>query len=280
MKKIFEIIGLISLMCFSFMVTEKTSLVVKNADEIMIKIKEEAIYFYKDSEDAIIKDDSIIPGISGRKVNIDKSYKNMKKYGIYNEELYVYDEVLPKISIKNNKDKYIISGNPKKRLITLIFYLENTDKIGKILNILKENDVKANFFVDENWVSNNNELLLNLISDGHIIGNLSNNLDYCNPSFGYINTIIKNIGNQESGYCYYTNNKENIKACALLSNYTIKPIEINYNPFKEVKNNLKAGMMFSFKINNQLEEEINLIINYIKSKGYEIVNISDLIKEN
>ena len=148
MKRVFEIIGLLSLLCFSFMVTEKTSLVVKNTDELMMKIKKEAGNFKINSMDAIINDDSIIPGISGREVDIDKSYKNMKKYGIYNEELYVYKNVLPSISIEKNKDKYIISGNPQKRAVTLIFYLENNENIDKILNTLNNNSIKANFFVD------------------------------------------------------------------------------------------------------------------------------------
>jgi len=279
MKRVFEIIGLLSLLCFSFMVTEKTSLVVKNTDELMMKIKKEAGNFKINSMDAIINDDSIIPGISGREVDIDKSYKNMKKYGIYNEELYVYKNVLPSISIEKNKDKYIISGNPQKRAVTLIFYLENNENIDKILNTLNNNSIKANFFVDEKWFSQNKDLILNLINEGHIIGNLSENLDYRNSSFNYINTIIKSIGKQKNGYCYYTNKKENIDACVLLDNYTIKPLEIKNNYFKEIKNNLSSGNIFSFKISNQLNDEINLIINYIKSKGYEIINIDELIKE-
>lgn len=279
MKRVFEIIGLLSLVCFSFMVTEKTSLVVKNTDELMMKIKKEAGNFKINSMDAIINDDSIIPGISGREVDIDKSYKNMKKYGIYNEELYVYKNVLPSISIEKNKDKYIISGNPQKRAVTLIFYLENNENIDKILNTLNNNSIKANFFVNEKWFSQNKDLILNLINEGHIIGNLSENLDYQNSSFNYINTIIKSIGKQKNGYCYYTNKKENIDACVLLDNYTIKPLEIKNNYFKEIKNNLSSGSIFSFKISNQLNDEINLIINYIKSKGYEIINIDELIKE-
>lgn len=279
MKRVFEIIGLLSLVCFSFMVTEKTSLVVKNTDELMMKIKKEAGNFKINSMDAIINDDSIIPGISGREVDIDKSYKNMKKYGMYNEELYVYKNIVPSISIEKNKDKYIISGNPKKRAISLVFYLENNEDIDKILNILKNNNIKANFFVDEKWFSKNKDLILNLINEGHIIGNLSENLDYQNSSFNYINTIIKSIGKQKNGYCYYTNKKENIESCVLLDNYTIKPLEIKNNYFKEIKKSLSSGNIFSFKINNQLNDEINLIINYIKSKGYEIINIDELIKE-
>ena len=39
MKKTFQIIGLISLTCFSFFITEKTATVVNDLDEIMIEIK-------------------------------------------------------------------------------------------------------------------------------------------------------------------------------------------------------------------------------------------------
>ena len=40
MKKLFEILGIIALMSFSFFYTEKTLSVVKENDEIMIEIKE------------------------------------------------------------------------------------------------------------------------------------------------------------------------------------------------------------------------------------------------
>ena len=39
MKKVFQMIGLISLTCFSFFVTEQTAIVVSDMDEIMIEIK-------------------------------------------------------------------------------------------------------------------------------------------------------------------------------------------------------------------------------------------------
>ena len=48
MKKTFQIIGLISLTCFSFFVTEKTATVVNNMDEIMVEIKEKTEFEVKD----------------------------------------------------------------------------------------------------------------------------------------------------------------------------------------------------------------------------------------
>ena len=278
MRKVFEIIGLLSLACFSFFITEKTTLVFENVDNIMVQIKENSFKFNVDKVEGIINDDTIIPGINGRYVNIKKSYKRMKKYGFYNESLYVYDYIKPNISLSNNNDKYIVSGNKTKRNVSLIFIV-NQD-INDIVNILNVNGVKANFFVNSSWFEENNDLVLNLIKEGHIIGNLGNNYNYSDSSFGWMDTIIKSLSSQKQGYCYYTNNRENDSYCINYKNYIIKPIIINNNPLYEVKNNLCSGIMLSFNIDNKVINELDSIIKFIKSKGYNIVNIETLLSEN
>ena len=77
MRKLFQILGLISLICFSFFMTEKTALVVSDMDEIMIEIKANYKNYKTEAINAIIEDNTIIPGICAKKVNINKSYKNM-----------------------------------------------------------------------------------------------------------------------------------------------------------------------------------------------------------
>ena len=39
---------------------------------------------------AILEDNTIIPGIKGKSVNLDKSYENMKKSGIFREDYLIY----------------------------------------------------------------------------------------------------------------------------------------------------------------------------------------------
>ena len=68
MKKIFQFIGLISLICFSFFITEKTSVVVSDLDEIMIEIKANYKKYKTDSKNAIIENNTIIPGIREKEV--------------------------------------------------------------------------------------------------------------------------------------------------------------------------------------------------------------------
>ena len=64
--KVIKIIGLFCLFCFTFLYTEKIIDVSMEQDEIMIKIKNEAYDLNIAPIDAIIKDDTIIPGNIGK----------------------------------------------------------------------------------------------------------------------------------------------------------------------------------------------------------------------
>ena len=50
----------------------------------MTQIKENMDKYKQEPENAIIKNNTIIPGINGKIVNVNKSYRQMKKINIYN----------------------------------------------------------------------------------------------------------------------------------------------------------------------------------------------------
>lgn len=277
MKKFFEILGLISLMCFSFFYTEQTVSVVKEYDDIMIELKEKADSYKQKSKDAIIVDQTIIPGIHGREVDIDKSYSKMKRYGKFNESLIVMKNTKPNISIEDNYDKFIIGGNGEKNKVSLIFLATKDIDISKVLNILNAKQVKANFFVD--FYFYNQEIIQILVSNGYDIGNLSLNYDYNDSSFMWLTAKIKKAAN--TTYCYDDSFDQNtLLLCSNEKIYTIKPsIITETRPLLEIKKEIKNGSIISFHINDILNKELGAIINYLKSKNFEIVTLTELLKE-
>ncbi len=279
MKKIFQIVGLISLVCFSFFVTEKTATVVNNMDEIMIRIKTEKDEYKLENKNAMIEGNTIIPGISSRKVNINKSYKNMKNNGYYDENLYVYDYTLPDISLADNLDKYIIKGNPSKRMVSLIFMVSSDNDINEILTIINNYNIKATFFVDTTWFTGNNNLIEEMIKKGHNVNIFMNN--YTDPDFDWIDMVLKKINKQKNGFCYgLEDNDDNINSCKVKGNYTIRPTVISENtPLQDIKTKLESGALLSLKVNQRVKKELSTIIIYIKSKGYKITNLEEHILE-
>lgn len=281
MKNFFQSIGIISLLCFSFIYTEKTVTVVKEFDEIMVQIREQNASYKVEAVDATVTSNTIIPGISGSEIDIDKSYSKMKRYGKYNEKLLEYKDVRPNISLHNNINKYIVQGNKNKNMISLLFLVESSDSISRILNTLSNKKVKATFFVDGAWVEKNNEVLIQIINEGHEIGNLGYNYSYTNSSFSWLDNKIKKVSGQKYGYCYSENdNKQTLSICSVNSNYIIRPnIIVKDNPTITVKDNIVPGSFISLPINETVMEELPVIIDFINSKGFSINTLGVHLEE-
>lgn len=281
MRKIFSIIGFISLIMVSFIYTEKIANMVIDKDELMMTIKEESKTYEIETVEAIIDNNTIIPGINGLKVNNKESYKQMKKYGLFNNNLLEFSEVSPKHKLKDNYDKYVISGNKEKNAVSLLFLVYENSDLDSIINILKEKNIKANFFVDGYWFEKNNDRVYELINNGYVIGNLSYNLNYNDSAFIWMDTILKRVGKQKQGFCYAeVENSQTLEICSLNKNFTIKPnLVIKDNYMKNIKENLVSGSIISLEINTSLKQELPVIINYIHSKGYKIENLNELLSE-
>lgn len=279
MKKYFQIVGILTLACFSFIFTEKTALLVKDNDILMKTIKEKQEEYKIESINASVRDDTIIPGINGKQVNNSKSYNNMKRLGEFNENLLIYDMILPEVTLTKTYDKYIIGGNARKNMVSIVFKVN--EKVDKLLNILGKQYI-YNFLIDGKWLETNEEILKQITSYNHNIINGSYSGNYLDSGYNWVNSVINRYSKQENSYCYLEEKREEyLKICTLNKSYTIIPsLKINTNPLIEIKNNLKSGDIIVLDITEETIKEMPLITSYINSKGYKIVNLDELLSED
>lgn len=279
MKKTFEVIGFLSLILFTFFYTSKITTVIKENDDLLIQLKEYQEQYKESAIDAVIIDNKISAGLSGSEINIKESYEKMKKVNSFNANLLVYEKIKPNISVLDYHDKYIVKG--KKESVSLVFLVEQTSNIEKILNILDNYDVKATFYIDGNWFENNNEKVIELIENNHTVGNLGYNYNYDVNGISWMNTIVTNIGKQKYTYCYLEEeNDAFLNICKNNKSYTIIPsIIVKTNPLITIKKNLENGSIISLKINNSTIIELPLIIEYINSRNLNIINLEELLDE-
>lgn len=273
------------LVCFSFYYTEQVAKFIRKSDPIYQEILKVSETYEVVSVNAIIDDDSMIPGMMGKKVNIDKSYTNMKRLGKFNEALLVFDEVVPEVSSLKQYDKYIIGGNKERNAVSLIFAISNQEEkesIERLANILKEKEVSATFFIDGLLVEENMPLIDNLSKNGNQIENLGYEGFYSKDKLIWTNNMIESLTKVEPKYCYtkYKNSKI-LDLCSSYHMYTVRPTIITGSyPFQTVKNKLSKGAIIHFDINQTTLKELGPIIAYIKQKGYTIETLSEIISEN
>lgn len=276
MKTFFKLTGLLVLFFFSFFYTEKVINVITQQDEIMIKIKENEEKNNIPSTNAIINENTIIPGLSGKEINIDKSYKEMKKIGTYNENMLVYTKVLPEISINNNKNKYIRNGNKNFSEISLIFKINKNTDLQKLLTILDKNNTKANLFISYEYLENH----INEIEKKENIEyyNYGKNGVYNNEILLIANNIISRKSNPANICLSETTTSNTLNICSENEQFTIYPEIIN-GTLNTIKSKINNGSIISFDVTNQTINELPFIINYINNKGYTISLLSELISE-
>lgn len=276
MMKIIKFIGIIALACFSFYYTEKSMVILKEKDPIMIKIKQVAKTKIIEPVSAEVNGDYIIPGINGMVIDVDESYKNMKKYGVYSESKLIYKEIIPSVTISNNYNKYITSGNQRNSTVSLVFKVYDTKYLDSIIEILDKNSTVGNFFIDSKVFEDNPNLISN-ISKKHHIYIIEEDLDTIVKTKNKFQSLVSNK------FIYCLSDKENknlLKTCKENKMKTIIPnIKTTKNIFSEVRTSLNKGNIISFNLNKNTVDELELVIKFIKSKGYTINNLEKQLSE-
>ena len=281
MNKYYKIVFILLLSFFSFYYTNKTIDFIREADPIMKEIKHNRHKFDKKSINASVGDFYIIPGINGVLVDTKKSYSKMKRYGKYNENLLVFKEEEPAISLDDIYDRFIIGGNGENRKVALVFIIRRDDKIDHLLDILSREDVRATFFMDGLFIENNQDLVKNLTKSSFEVELLSYNGRYQKKYFRYGLDLLEDITNIRPKYCYSSYSSEYIlDLCNNLSMHTIIP---NINPsnraYQVVKRKLVSGSIISLKNKDYILDELTTIISYIRQKGYDLVSVEQLLSE-
>lgn len=253
MKKLLECLGLLAILIFSFYYTNKAAILARNANPIMKNINEVKTSKAVASIDAVIENGYIIPGLNGKAVNELNSFNKMRPYNIFNEYYLIYDQVPPKISLEDNKDKIIINGNKEKKQISLVMESNNNT------NYLNQKKIKYSLLVT--------------------LGNIVNNSELINNENTKFNELDKELTKKEiNKHICLVNSSVNLKECRKKNYYLVEAKEFNKNNLSNFKNEIGNGSII--KINKGLSSlEVEIIVNYIKSKGLEIVYLSDLISE-
>ena len=278
-KKIIKFIGLIMLILFSFFYTDKVTHVIKENDSLMNKIIEEKNYYKINPIEGIITNNTIIPGLNGRSINIDKSYKKMREKGIFDKNLLEYNKIIPQNNLKDNKNKFIIAGNQNNKKVSIIFILKEDNYLNKVENNILNKNITINFFVDYQYLVNNSTIIKNLSNSE--IYNYGLEGEYTPDNILFANNLISRIRNKEAIYCLVkSKDLGTLKLCSNNDLYTILPnIIIDNNPYNRIKKELKNGSIILMDLNNTNTIELNIIINYIKGKGLKIVGLSELLSE-
>ena len=240
-----------------------------------------------------------IPGLNGVTVDIDASYKNMKKEKKFNEQRLVFKQVKPKITLNDLPPAPIYKGNPEKEMVSFIINVAwGNEFLPDILSTLKKHHVKASFFLEGRWVQKNPDLAKMIAEAGHELGNHS----YTHPDMSKISSskiheeIVKTndvieatTGKQvtllapPSGY--FNNEVVKIAAQQKLKTVIWSVDTIDWQKpspdtlLKRVTGKIHNGALILMHPTEVTTNNLEHLIIEIKNKGYKIDTVSDMLSE-
>ncbi|HLR66186.1 polysaccharide deacetylase family protein [Virgibacillus alimentarius] len=274
--------------------------VTKTKDPLYQEIKQKKSKYSKEPQNATV--DKIwkkTPGRNGVEVDVEESYKQMKKEGNFDESKLVYKQIPPKVQFRELPASPVYRGHPEKEMVAFLINVSwGEEHIPEILDTLNEHNVKATFFIEGEWAKKNADLVKMINEQGHLIGNHAyNHPDMARLSNQEIiqqitqtNTIIEAIIDKTPRWFAppsgsFKNNvvktAHNLKMETIL--WTVDTIDWK-NPsvsvmMNRVMTDIHPGATILMHPTSSVVEGLSPLIKDIKKKGYKIGTIEQLLNE-
>lgn len=278
----------------------KDSVPASSDNKLYQEIVDKAKEFEKKPIDA--KVDKIwkaIPAINGLEVDIEASYKKMKKKNKFDEKLLVFNQISPKVHLSDLTPEPIYQGNSEKKMIALTVNVAwGNEYLITILNALEKTNSRATFFLEGKWTENNPVLAKEIVKRGFEVGNHSySHPDMATLSFGKnleqlikTNDAIKKATGQSvkwfappSGSFDQSliNQVKGLNMETIL--WTADTIDWQKPTAGTIINRItrkaENGTIVLMHPTAPSAQAIETLINKLKDKGYEIVDITTLLDE-
>lgn len=110
-----------------------------------------------------------IPGYNGLELDVEQTYKLSRGQ----DRIFpVYREVPPRVQLEDLGAHPIYKGNPRKPMAALMINVAwGNEYLPVMLDILRDANVKATFFLDGSWLEKHADLAQEIVKEGHEIGN-------------------------------------------------------------------------------------------------------------
>ena len=243
----------IVIVIFSFAYTNKLVEYTKTNNTLLASIEKYAKDNNQYCIEGKINEIGIILSFNGKIVDKNKSYSNMKG-SLFNEKDIEYKEDECILNKENNLDKYIIGGNEIDNNISIVIDVTNKKYYKEMKDIFIKNNVQYNILIND-YYENVDEI--NILYKGNNVKQIKKIYDkvYC---VEYKNNILEQC------------KKEKINTIKII-NY------IDSNLYSNIKKIINKGGIYFIKESNKNLQELEITLNYIRSRNYNIVSIDELL---
>ncbi|WP_245830920.1 polysaccharide deacetylase family protein [Sediminibacillus massiliensis] len=240
-----------------------------------------------------------MPGRNGLTINMEKSLEKMEQNGKFDKKLLVFDQKKPEITLKDLPPAPIYRGHPEKNMVSLLINVAwGTENIPPMLKVLKQHNVKANFFIEGKWASQNRDIVVMIQEEGHLIGNHA----YNHPDMRRLseqenreqivqtNDILKAITGETPIWFAPPSGSYNDTVVRLASDLNMQTVLWSVDTIdwrkptvdvmlNRVSEKLHPGAMILMHPTDVIRDGLDDLVKDIKGKNYKIGTVEKLLSE-
>lgn len=279
---------------------ENTIPVSQRQNELYDLIVEAADRYDSDPQDAKI--DRVwkaMPGYNGIKVDIDASYRKMKKDRLFDERKLVFTQISPKKHLNDLPASPIYRGHPDKPMVSFLINVAwGNEYLPSMLATLKEHKIHASFFLEGRWVKENPELARMIADGGHEVGNHS----YSHPNMQTLssekikeeiqktNDIIEATTGQKPNWFGPPSGAYRDETIEIAHSYGLRTVMWTVDTIdwqkpspqvliQRVTTKVEPGVMILMHPTESTSKSLDTLIREIKGKNLRIGTVSKLMDE-
>jgi len=244
------------------------------------------------------KNELIVPEVNGVEVDIDATVRKIMEAPAGREVEPELMEITPLVAWRDYPALPAYKGNPTKNKVSFMINVAwGEEYIPDMLEVLKEEEVKATFFITGKWAEKKPDCLKKIYDKGHEIGNhgysdgvVMSELDWneIEESLSRTNEVIYHLVGEKPSF--FTPHKGDYHQLTLemVCRQSMRTVLWSLDTVdwskpgvermeRKIRENISGGDII---LMHPLEETIELlprIIPYIKEQGMEIVPVEELL---
>lgn len=203
---------------------------------------------------------------------------------------------------KNNEPAVLLKGNDEQHYVALTFNVSWGEKrIKEILDILKENDVQATFFVSGEWAERHPDYIKEITEAHHELGMLGyryqnyvdQEIEHVRRDLIYAREVFRKLGFENMKLLRAPNGKFNEEIVNLAKNLQFDVIHWSVNTYdwkrpgvdlivKTTLNETENGdiiLMHASDSAEQTAEALRVLLPEFKNQGTNLVTITELMNQ-
>ncbi|WP_353892042.1 polysaccharide deacetylase family protein [Proteinivorax hydrogeniformans] len=268
-------------------------------DEVENYLRSVASNYEREPKSAYIDPEtqSLIPHLNGFELNIEKTAEKIINSSKGEKVIPYLNTIEPEKTIEDYADVPIYQGHPSKKMVSFVINVSwGTEYLLEMLDILKEHECKANFFLVGKWAEKNTQIVDKIQKQGHVIGNHG----YSDPYMSKISDdkIIEEINKTNEAIYKATGKKANFFSPPYgekekrifqvahkegMTNVLWSLDTIDWqrpgseNMSNRIIENIHNGAIILMHPTEQTPLALEMMIEGIKEKGYEIVHMDRML---